>query len=73
MPCPFAGQGIFVSSPDMRLGKDGAARGLSQSMSRRANGVGNAAMESAFGTLQSALFYLNRFESIEQHQAGARQ
>jgi transposase InsO family protein len=30
-------------------------------------------MESFFGTLKSEFFYLNRFESIEQLQAGIRQ
>ncbi len=48
-------------------------RGLTQSMSRRGNCLDNAAMESFFGTLKSEFFYLNRFESIEQLQAGIRQ
>jgi putative transposase len=47
--------------------------GLTQSMSRKGNCLDNAAMESFFGTLKSELFYLNRFESIEQLQAGIRQ
>ncbi len=42
-------------------------------MSRKGNCLGNAAMESFFGTPQSEFFYLNRFESIEQLQAGIRQ
>lgn len=50
-----------------------AARGLTQSMSRKGNCLDNAAMESFFGTLKSEFFYLNRFESIEQLQAGIRQ
>lgn len=50
-----------------------AQRGLTQSMSRKGNCLDNAAMESFFGTLKSEFFYLNRFESIEQLQAGIRQ
>lgn len=50
-----------------------AARGLTQSMSRKGNCLDNAAMESFFGTLKSEFFYLNRFESIEQLQAGIRE
>ncbi|WP_454872997.1 IS3 family transposase [Paraburkholderia xenovorans] len=50
-----------------------AERGLTQSMSRRANCYDNAAMESFFGTLKSEFFRLNRFESIEQLKAGIRQ
>lgn len=50
-----------------------AARGLTQSMSRKGNCLDNAAMESFFGTLKSEFFYLNRFESIEQLQVGVRQ
>ena len=50
-----------------------AERGLTQSMSRKGNCLDNAAMESFFGTLKSEFFYLNRFESIEQLQAGIRQ
>ena len=48
-------------------------RGLTQSMSRRGNCLDNAAMESFFGTLKSEFFYLNRFSSIEQLEAGIRQ
>ncbi|MGB7399518.1 MAG: IS3 family transposase [Castellaniella sp.] len=47
-----------------------AEHGLLQSMSRKGNCLDNAAMESFFGTLKSEFFYLNRFESIEQLQAG---
>lgn len=50
-----------------------AAYGLTQSMSRKGNCLDNAAMESFFGTLKSEFFYLNRFESVEQLQAGIRQ
>ncbi len=38
---------------------------LVQSMSRKANCLDNAAMESFFGTLKCELFYLNKFESVE--------
>jgi putative transposase len=48
-------------------------RGLTQSMSRKGNCLDNAAMESFFGTLKSEFFYLNRFSSIEQLEAGIRQ
>jgi len=50
-----------------------AAYGLTQSMSRKGNCLDNAAMESFFGTLKSEFFYLNRFESVVQLQAGIRQ
>lgn len=39
--------------------------GLVQSMSRKANCLDNAAMESFFGTLKCELFYVNKFDSIE--------
>ena len=42
-------------------------------MSRKGNCLDNAAMESFFGTLKSEFFYLNRFDSLEQLQAGIRQ
>ena len=50
-----------------------AERGLIQSMSRKANCLDNAAMESFFGTLKAEFFHLRRFENIEQLQAGIRQ
>lgn len=50
-----------------------ADRSLIQSMSRKGNCLDNAAMESFFGTLKAEFFHLNRFESIEQLQAGIRQ
>ena len=50
-----------------------AERGLTQSMSRRANCYDNAAMESFFGTLKSEFFRLNRFESIDDLKSGIRQ
>ena len=40
--------------------------GLAQSMSRKANCLDNAAMESFFATLKCDLFYLSKFESIEE-------
>lgn len=49
-----------------------AQRGLKQSMSRKGNCLDNAAMESFFGTLKSEFFHLNRFDSVEQLQAGIR-
>ncbi|MGE8626730.1 IS3 family transposase [Achromobacter denitrificans] len=50
-----------------------AERTVTQSMSRKGNCLDNAAMESFFGTLKAEFFHLNRFESIEQLQAGIRQ
>lgn len=44
-------------------------RGVKQSMSRKGNCLDNAAMESFFGTLKSELFYLKRFESIDELKA----
>jgi putative transposase len=46
---------------------------IRQSMSRKGNCLDNAAMESFFGTLKSEFFYLNKFDSVEQLQAGIRQ
>ncbi|MDK4202062.1 IS3 family transposase, partial [Pseudomonas sp. HR1] len=40
--------------------------GLTQSMSRRANCLDNAAMESFFAVLKSELFHCNRFSSVEE-------
>ena len=50
-----------------------AHRGLTQSMSRKANCYDNAALESFFGTLKSEFFRLNRFENIDELKAGIRQ
>src|SRR3546814_9204283 len=50
-----------------------AQHGITQSMSRKANCLDNAAMESFFGTLKAEFFHLNRFDSIEQLQTGIRQ
>ncbi len=47
--------------------------GLTQSMSRKANCLDNAAMESFFGTLKSEYFYLNTFASVEELQIGLEQ
>lgn len=50
-----------------------AARSVTQSMSRKGNCLDNAAMESFFGTLKAEFFHPNRFENVEQLQAGIRQ
>ncbi|WP_454695976.1 IS3 family transposase [Achromobacter aegrifaciens] len=50
-----------------------ADRGLMQSMSRKANCLDNAAMESFFGTLKSEFFYLNKFANIDELQKGIKQ
>ena len=47
-----------------------AGRNLEQSMSRKGSCYDNAVMEGFFGTLKSELFYLERFETIEQLQVG---
>lgn len=46
---------------------------IRQSMSRKGNCLDNAAMESFFGTLKAEFFHLNKFDSVEQLQAGIRQ
>jgi transposase InsO family protein len=48
-------------------------QGLTQSMSRKANCLDNAAMESFFGTLKSEYFCLNKFASVDELQAGIKQ
>jgi putative transposase len=45
-------------------------RAINQSMSRKGNCLDNAAMESFFGTLKSEFFYLNKFSSVDDLQAG---
>jgi len=50
-----------------------AERGLTQSMSRKGNCLDNAAMESFFGTLKSELYYLNRYESIDELERDIKQ
>ena len=50
-----------------------AARGLTQSMSRRGNFLDNAAMESFFGTLKSEYFYLNKFENVKELERGLQE
>lgn len=50
-----------------------AEQGVTQSMSRKANCLDNAAMESFFGTLKAECFHLSPFENIEHLQAAIRQ
>jgi len=50
-----------------------AERGLRQSMSRKGNCLDNAAMESFFGTLKSEMFYLKRFETLEELERDIKQ
>jgi len=47
-------------------------KGMTQSMSRKGNCLDNAAMESFFAVLKSEFFYLNRFSSIDELQAGIK-
>jgi putative transposase len=48
------------------------AREMVQSMSRKANCLDNAAMESFFAVLKSEYFYLNKFTGVEQLQEGLK-
>ena len=41
-------------------------KGIVQSMSRKGNCWDNAIIENLFGTLKSELFYLNKFNSVEE-------
>lgn len=41
-------------------------KGIRQSMSRKGNCLDNAVMENFFGLLKTELFYLQKFDSIEQ-------
>ena len=41
-------------------------KGIIQSMSRKGNCLDNAIIENFFGTLKSEMFYLQKFNSIEQ-------
>lgn len=43
---------------------------VEQSMSRKANCLDNAAMESFFAVLKTEYFYLNKFKTVEELQAG---
>ncbi|WP_438819612.1 IS3 family transposase [Mycoavidus cysteinexigens] len=47
-----------------------AQKGITQSMSRKGNGLDNAAMESFFATIKSEFFYLNKFCNIDELQVG---
>lgn len=67
-PLLHSDQGWQYRMPAFR--RELAARGLTQSMSRKGNCLDNAAMESFFGTLKSEYFYLNEFDSVEQLQTG---
>ena len=42
------------------------AKGIRQSMSRKGNCLDNAVVENFFGLLKSELFYLQKFQSMEQ-------
>ncbi len=44
-----------------------------QSMSRKGNCLDNAAMESFFAVLKTEYFYLNKFSSVDELQAGLKQ
>ena len=42
------------------------AKGITQSMSRKATCLDNAVVEDFFGLLKTELFYLEKFDSIDQ-------
>ncbi len=41
-------------------------KGITQSMSRKGNCLDNAIIENFFGILKSELFYIQKFESLEE-------
>lgn len=49
------------------------SRGITQSMSRKGNCLDNAVIENFFGTIKSELFYLNKYNSIEELKADIRE
>lgn len=63
-PIVHSGQGWQYQNPQYQ--KMLRERGLVQSMSRRGNCLDNASMESFFGTLKSELYYLQKWETIDQ-------
>ena len=67
-PMLHSDQGWQYRMPAYR--EDLKKRGMVQSMSRKGNCHDNAAMESFFGVLKTEFFYLNKFDSIEQLEAG---
>ena len=67
-PIIHSDQGWQYRMPAYR--KTLAKRQCTQSMSRKANCLDNAAMESFFGTLKSEYFYLNKFTDVEQLRKG---
>jgi putative transposase len=63
------------AQPYLAQGKAGLSRKFSQvvqSMSRKANCLDNALMESFFAILKSEFFYLNKFASVDELQAGLK-
>ena len=50
-----------------------AQYGITQSMSRKGNCLDNAAIKSFFGTLKAEYFRLEKFDGIEQLEAGIHQ
>lgn len=70
-PMLHSDQGWQYQQPAYRQMLTG--QGVTQSMSRKANCLDNAAMESFFGTLKSEYFYLNKFASVDELQAGIKQ
>ncbi len=48
------------------------ARSITQSMSRKGNCYDNAAMESFFGTLKAEFFHLNKFDNLDELEAGIK-
>ena len=70
-PMLHSDQGWHYQQPNYR--RMLAERGVTQSMSRKANCLDNAAIESFFGTLKAESFHLNRYDDIEQLKAEIRE
>ena len=70
-PVLHSDQGWQYQMPAYRKALE--AQGVRQSMSRKGNCLDNAAMESFFGTLKAEFFYLNRFDSVQELEAGLKE
>jgi putative transposase len=55
-----------MAIPDESLSKFIKRKGIIQSMSRKGNCLDNAIIENFFGILKSELFYLKKYNSIDQ-------
>jgi putative transposase len=69
-PLLHSDQGWHYRMPAYRSMLD--ERGMVQSMSRKGNCLDNAAMESFFAVLKTEFFYMKKFASVEELEAGIR-